>query len=153
MILLIVILTGLDQIIKYLLPKFVLLNESKEIIKNFFYITNVNNYGAAWSTFYNHRILLIIISLLAILIIYKTFIKSSKLTKLNSLLLGMLYSGVLGNLLDRIFRGYVIDYLDFKIFGYDYPVFNLADILIVLGIIGLLIKSFKEEKNGKVFSK
>ena len=66
MILLIVILTGLDQIIKYLLPKCVLLNESKEIIKNFFYITNVNNYGAAWSTFYNHRILLIIISLLAI---------------------------------------------------------------------------------------
>ena len=51
MILLIIILTGLDQIIKYLLPKFVLLNESKEIIKNFFYITNVNNYGAAWSTF------------------------------------------------------------------------------------------------------
>ena len=44
MILLIIILTGLDQIIKYLLPKFVLLNESKEIIKNFFYITNVNNY-------------------------------------------------------------------------------------------------------------
>ena len=56
-----------------------------------------------------------------------------------------LYSGILGNLIDRVFRGYVIDFLDFNIFGYDYPVFNFADICIVFGIILMIIAIIKKE--------
>lgn len=64
----------------------------------------------------------------------------------------MLIAGILGNLIDRIIYGYVIDYLDFRIFNYNFPVFNLADTLIVLATIALLIKTYKEEKHGKIQS-
>ena len=65
----------------------------------------------------------------------------------------MLISGIIGNMVDRIRFGYVIDYLDFNIFGYDYPVFNLADSLIVVAMILMLIKSLKEEHNAKIQSR
>ena len=51
----------------------------------------------------------------------------------------MLIGGIIGNLIDRIIYGYVIDYLDFNIFGYNYPVFNLADSMIVISIILLIL--------------
>ena len=60
-------------------------------------------------------------------------------------LVGMIIGGIVGNLVDRIFRSYVIDFLDFRIFGYHYPVFNLADIFIVLGIILMIILSMRKE--------
>ena len=52
--------------------------------------------------------------------------------------------GAVGNLIDRIMYGYVIDFLDFKIFGYDYPIFNLADTFIVVGVFILIVSSFRE---------
>ena len=56
----------------------------------------------------------------------------------------ILLGGIIGNLLDRIKYGKVIDYLDFKIFNYDFPVFNFADMCIVISIILLVIYSFKD---------
>ena len=81
-----------------------------------------------------------------------SFIKDKKLSKLDIVLLSMLIAGIMGNLIDRVIYGYVIDYLDFYIFGYNFPVFNLADTLIVLSAIALFIKSLKEEYNGKIHS-
>ena len=52
---------------------------------------------------------------------------------------GMLFAGILGNLIDRLFFGYVTDFLNFYIFSYDYPVFNFADIFIVVGVLLCLI--------------
>ena len=56
---------------------------------------------------------------------------------------GLLFGGILGNLIDRIFRGFVIDYLDFTFFNYHFPVFNLADICIVLGVIIVIFTVWK----------
>ena len=58
--------------------------------------------------------------------------------------------GAIGNLIDRIMYGYVVDFLDFKIFGYNYPIFNLADTFIVVGMFILIIISFREvgDKDG-----
>ena len=61
----------------------------------------------------------------------------------------MLLSGIIGNLIDRVVFGYVIDFLDFNIFGYDFAIFNIADSFIVVAIILLL---FQEVKNAKIFS-
>jgi len=145
-----IIFTVFDQLIKLIITNYFSLGESLEIIKNFFYLTNVHNYGAAWSILTNQVFLLIMIAIVALVIIYSSFIKNKNLTKSDTLLLGMLISGILGNLIDRIVYGYVIDYLDFYIFNYNFPIFNLADTLIVISAILLFIKSLKEEKNGKI---
>lgn len=136
-----------DQLIKILIDFNVELSSNNVIIKNFFKVTNVRNYGAAWSILMGSRIILILVAFIASYLIYKFLIKGQELTKIDKLLYGLLYGGILGNLIDRICRGYVIDYLDFNIFGYDFPVFNLADILIVISIFIIIIKIFRGDKN------
>ena len=143
------ILTFIDQIIKIFIDHKFLLDESKEIIPNFFNITNAHNYGAAWSILNDKSLFLIIVAIIALILIYFYFIKGKDLKKTDIVLVSMLSAGVIGNMVDRIRLGYVIDYLDFKIFGYDYPIFNLADIFIVISIFLLILKAFKEDKNGK----
>lgn len=143
---------SLDILTKYLIDiKFNLL-ETKEIISNFFSITKVYNYGASWNILSGFRWLLIIIS---IIILITLFYYETKfiMNKRNILAFSLLYSGILGNLINRLFNGYVIDFLDFIIFGYDYPVFNFADIFIVLGIILLGIAIIKKEDKNEVSSR
>ncbi len=89
--------------------------------------------------------LLILIALIAIVIIYKTFIENKKIDKMDTLIYSLLLGGIIGNLVDRIIYGYVIDYLEFIIFKYRYPIFNLADICIVIAVIFIIIKSIREE--------
>ena len=117
--------------------------ESKTIIKDFFYITHVNNKGAAWGLLSNNTILLIIVSVLfTCLFIY--YIEKNKLKIYEEISAGIILAGILGNMFDRIFRGYVVDFLNFYIFGYDYPVFNIADTFIVTGVIILMVFYIKE---------
>ena len=144
-----IILIILDQGIKILIDTSLILNHSVEVIPNFFAITSAHNYGAAWSIFSNKQYLLIGIGIFALIVIYIYFIRNKKLKKIDIISLSMLIAGIIGNLIDRIRLGYVIDYLDFNIFGYDYPIFNLADTLIVISMIILVLKSYKEEKNAK----
>lgn len=136
-----------DQFIKLLINNSIDLYEQIVIIKDFFYLTNVRNYGAAWSILSGSRVVLILITLVIIFGLYFFFIKKEKLNIHEKVIYGLLYGGIIGNLLDRIFRGYVIDYLDFLIFGYNYPVFNLADILIVISMLSLIFFIIKGDKN------
>lgn len=138
-----------DQISKIICDAFLKLNDPIVIIKDFFNITYVQNDGAAWSILKNQRILLILIGIVALYFIYK-FIVDFKENKRNTLAFGLLIGGILGNLLDRIFLGYVRDFLDFEFFGYNYPIFNLGDICICIGVILLLIASIKGEDYGEV---
>ena len=89
-------------------------------------------------------IILIAISILILFLLY-LYHKKFLLNIRNIIAFSLLFGGILGNLLDRILYGYVIDFLDFNIFGYDYPVFNLADTFIVVGIILLIIAIYKKE--------
>ena len=61
----------------------------------------------------------------------------------------LVLAGLLGNFIDRLIDGYIIDYLSFKILGYSYPIFNLADILIVVGIVIVIIKEILKERGKK----
>lgn len=134
----------IDVVTKILIDFNFELLESNVLIKGFFSITKVYNYGASWSVLAGHRILLILVTLviLGIILYYQ---RKFKLNTRNIIAFGLLYAGIIGNLIDRIVYGYVIDFLDFNIFGYDYPVFNFADICIVSGILFLIIAIYKKE--------
>ncbi len=133
-----------DQISKILIGLYFNLNKSIVIIKNFFSITLVHNTGAAWSILQNKNIFILIFSIVALIIIYR-FMFLFKTNKRNNFAFGLLVGGIFGNLLDRIIYGYVRDFFDFTIFSYDYPVFNIADIFIVIGVILLIIAIIKGE--------
>lgn len=139
----------IDQVSKSIIEIFFKLNESVVVIKDFFYITVAHNTGGAWSIFSDHSYLFIIASILAILLLIK-FMFGFKKNFRNNLAFGFLFGGIFSNLADRIFLGYVRDFLDFKIFGYDYPIFNIADITIVVGVLLLLVAVIKgEDKRDK----
>lgn len=140
----------LDQVSKSVIEIFFRLNESVTVIKNFFYITVAHNTGGAWSIFSNHSYLFIIASVVAIILLIK-FMFGFKNNLRNNIAFAFLFGGIFSNLADRIFLGYVRDFLDFKIFGYDYPIFNVADITIVVGVILLIVAVVKgEDKRDKV---
>lgn len=138
----------IDQLIK-LVVSFLDVNTKITIIPNFFHITYVQNDGAAWNILSGNRLLLILIAIVCLLLVYFLLIRGKEITKFEQVNYTLLISGIMGNLFDRIIRGYVIDYLDFKILGYYFPVFNLADIFIVIGTILIVISVFKGEENGK----
>ena len=139
-----IIFLSIDLLSKYLIDKFFTLLKSITIINKFFYLTKVYNDGASWSILKGQKIILILITFifLTVLIIYQ---KKFKENKRNILAFSLLYGGIIGNLIERIKNGYVIDFLDFYLFNYNYPVFNLADIFIVIGILLLIIAIYKKE--------
>lgn len=137
-VLLIIILTAVDQFSKILISR---INEvtivDYTVISNFFHITYTKNYGAAFSILQGKRYYFIIITFVVLAILIWYFYKE-KPQKTERIAIILIISGAIGNLIDRIINGYVIDFLDFNIFGYDFPVFNIADCYITIGI-GLLI--------------
>ncbi len=130
---------AIDQIIKLIITYFMSLNSSIIIIKNFFSITYVMNNGAAWSILSGHSWFLILMAILALNLIYIFFIKDKVLNKFEIIVYGLLIGGILGNLIDRILYGKVVDYLDFTIFNYNFPIFNFADIFICVSVFLLII--------------
>ena len=133
----------LDQIIKFIIDKKVLFIE---VIHKLFNIHKVYNYGVAFSFLENKRYLILLFSLILIYFLFNLR-KDLPKTKKYDILFGVILGGIIGNLLDRVFRGYVIDYLETFIFGISFPIFNLADICITLGIIIMvLIMSLGDKK-------
>ena len=139
----------IDFISKQVVIHFLSLNESIEVINNFFYLIYTKNNGAAWSILQDQRILLLIVTVVVLFLINK-YMNKEELSKLENFIYGMIIGGIVGNLFDRIVYSSVIDFLDFKIFGYNYPIFNLADTFIVIGIILLIIVSIRKEHYEKV---
>lgn len=140
----------LDQLVKIIVRVTMPIGKSITIIKNFFIFTHVENTGAAWGGFSGYTIVLIIISLIILgffIYMYRTIDFKKKMVFSISLI--MVISGTIGNLIDRILFQKVTDFFDFYIFGYDFPVFNIADILLVVGfaifIIDMLFISGRKE--------
>lgn len=127
----------IDQLIKL----FIKTNITKDIviILNLFKITNVINTGAAFSILRNNNTLLILITII-ILVLLNYYIKKTNIEN-DYFELGIILGGIVGNLFDRLLYNGVIDYIEIS----NFPVFNLADSLIVLGIILLIIKEFKKD--------
>ena len=114
------------------------------VIPNLFYLTLAKNTGAAFSLLENQTIFFILIGVLVIFYIFNYLIKD-KISTLEKISYIFLTGGIIGNLIDRIIYGYVVDYLRFIIFGYNFPIFNLADICITIGVILLIINMLRKE--------
>ena len=122
------------------------LNQEIVIIPKFFSIHYLKNTGAAFSILRDNTIILIIISIIMLYIINKFIDKEKKINKNQKLYIGIIRGGIFGNLIDRIaYRG-VIDYLSFTIFKYNFPVFNLADMAITIGVVLLIINYLRTKK-------
>jgi len=120
----------LDQLSKSLVTKNLLLNQSLPLIKGIFHLTLIHNRGAAFGILKNQTQLFIFTSLLAIILIFWNLRKNKyKTHSIYSISLSFVLAGALGNLIDRLKLGYVIDFLDFRI----WPVFNIADSAISIG--------------------
>lgn len=142
-----IILLCIDQISKLLVVNLLTKTDSITIIKNFFYLTYINNDGAAFSILVGKRIFLILIAVLVIVMLIRYIKKNNIQNKLELVSISLIIGGSLGNLMDRVVRGYVIYFLDFKIFNYNFPIFNLADTFIVIGVFLLLLKEIRKENN------
>lgn len=155
---LIIILTVIDQIIKFIVVKNISVGQVIELIKigdkNILDLTHIRNTGAAWSIMQGKTWFLIVLPIAVLIggIIFMT-IKRNSLKKLEVISISMIIAGGIGNLIDRIRLREVVDYISFKFI--DFPVFNFADICVVIGEILLLAYIFffetdKEKKSAKV---
>ena len=133
----------IDLLIKIIVINFMELYDTIKIIPGFFNITYVRNTGAAFSILEDSRIFFIVITFIALIVIYLFLLKDKVLNKYQTFLYSMLIGGIVGNLVDRIIYGYVIDYLSFNIFGYSFPVFNIADSFIVISVILLVLNEMR----------
>ena len=134
----------IDQLTKGLINLYMNLGDSIEIFK-FLNLTYVHNTGAAFSILDGARWLFVILGIIALNVIYIFFIKDKKLNNFEIVTYALLLSGIIGNLVDRILYGYVIDFIDVNIF--NFAIFNLADSFIVVAVI-LLIGGRNARNNG-----
>ena len=129
----------LDQIFKYLAINNLKCVENIAVIDNLLYFTYLENRGAAFGIFSNQRWLFIIANVLAIiLLVYLVFVKKFQ-SKIFNISVALIIGGGVGNLIDRIFLGYVVDYIQISFFP---PVCNFADYCITAGTIILIIWLF-----------
>ena len=131
----------IDFISKRLIISSLLVDESIRVIDKFFSITYVRNTGVAFSLFDGHVDLIVIINLIIILLMFKYLSNNGINNKIEKFSYGFIFGGVVGNLIDRIIYGYVVDFLDFNLFGYSAPIFNFADTFIVIGVIMFFVFS------------
>ncbi|NMA87246.1 MAG: signal peptidase II [Tissierellia bacterium] len=134
-VLIVLLIVVLDQISKFAAVKYLKGQKPYTIIKNFFQFEYVENYGAAFGILQNRKIFFIITTTLVIVAITITFVRySNKFNKPMNIALSMLLGGAIGNFIDRIRLSYVIDFISVRFGnGYDFPVFNIADMFIVIG--------------------
>lgn len=136
----------IDQIVKLVITNKLPLYDSITIIPSFFSLTYVQNIGAAFSILSGRQTFFIVLSIGAIFgIIY--YLYKQKTSKGTFISLNLILAGIIGNFIDRIRLGYVIDYMDFQFGSYHFAVFNFADMCIVIGALLLLYYVWKEEKN------
>ena len=134
--LIIILLIGIDQISKLLALNYLKDIGSMPVIQNVFHLTYVENRGAAFGMFQNNQIIFIIVALVAS--IYGLYyLHTKKVNMVGKIGILLIISGAIGNLIDRVRLGFVVDYFDFRII-WEY-VFNVADVFVVIGTVMLCI--------------
>lgn len=150
-IVIIVLLTVVDQVVKYVMMNVSggQIGYSIPVIKNFFHLTYVENHGVIFGLFEGKISIFTVISIILILYVIFTEFKNFKnYTKWTKIGISIIAAGAAGNMIDRIFRGFVIDMIDFN--GIWVFVFNLADMYVHIGIyiiaLDYAVRSYKKRK-------
>ena len=150
------LLVAFDQITKFIVRTSFALYESHPLIKNVFHLTYIQNTGIAWGMFKNGRIIFLILTVLVLLVcagIYAKIPENRRFTPIRVCLV-FLVSGAIGNMIDRISLHYVVDFFDFRLI--NFPIFNVADIYVTLGVIVLIcfvLFRYRESDYEEIFSK
>ena len=131
-----------DQIIKAVVHNNMFLNQSIDLIGNVIKLTYVRNTGMAFSLFVGFSPYIAVVGTLVVALVIFFHYRLARYNFMVQLGLSFILGGSLGNLIDRFARGYVVDYLDITV----WPVFNLADVMINVGVILLAYKLFEEEE-------
>lgn len=152
--LIVVLAVTLDQVTKYFAKLHLEGEAAYEIIPNFFSFDYVENRGAAFGIMQGRHIFFFIVTFIAIAIILYIFITEyDTLMGYEKVFLSFFLAGILGNFIDRAFRGYVIDFISFNFGSYQYPCFNLADsymcVIIVLFIGYYIYRKIKDKNASK----
>jgi signal peptidase II len=142
----------LDQAIKLLVTDALAPFQHKPIIPGFFNLVLVYNKGAAFGILNDpdsswQVLFFILITLLAVIILVYLLRTTARRDRFFILGLGAILGGALGNLVDRIRLGKVIDYLDFSVRQFHWPAFNIADMAITLGALALIISLYRNERH------
>ena len=141
-----IVFLAVDQISKIILDKVLILGKSISIFEKFLYITKAYNEGISFSMLTGHRWVIILISIFVMIFLY-FYMRCFKENKRNIIAFSLVFGGLFGNLIDRLIHGYVIDFIDFYVLNYNYPIFNLADSFICIGILMVLYAIFLGEDN------
>jgi len=138
----------LDQASKILVESMMKLGQSDTVIGDLFRLTYINNAGGAFGIFLGGGWFYFVASIVAVVMILFYLRRISVHQILPRLSLAMILGGALGNLIDRLRRGVVTDFLDFGIGNTRWPVFNLADAFITVGVILFLLSMMRAQKEG-----
>lgn len=148
--LLALVLIGLDQWTKWLVATKMELGESIPVLEDFFYITSHRNSGAAWGILEGQMILFYIITVIVLIGLIYFLHTHGKQDRLVATGVGVLIGGAVGNFIDRLIRQEVVDFANFYIFNYNFPIFNVADAALTIGVVIVIIAILLDErKRGK----
>lgn len=129
-----------DQFSKYWALNSLKNKDSIKLIGDFLRFTYAENKGAAFSILQDRRWFFVIITVSVLVLLAFVFFRNKKLTKLSKLAIVMISGGAIGNFIDRLRLGFVIDFIDVRFFGYyNFPIFNIADSFVVCGTILMAI--------------
>lgn len=145
-----ILVIALDQLSKWAVIKTMALGEQITVIGDFFYLTSHRNSGAAWGVLQGQMGFFYVITAIVVVGLIYFMQKYARESQLLAIALSLILGGAIGNFIDRLFRKEVVDFFDFIIFGYDYPIFNIADSALVVGVILVIIITIMDERKEKL---
>ena len=137
----------IDQLTKFLVVKYMTIGQSISIIDHFLYITSHRNEGAAWGILQGKMLFFYVVTLIVIGVVILWIRRLDvKKEKLLVVALSLILGGAIGNFIDRVMYQHVVDFINTYIFGYDFPIFNIADSALCIGVFLMAVDAFLDVK-------
>ncbi|QUX19301.1 signal peptidase II [Staphylococcus haemolyticus] len=137
----------IDQVTKRIIATTMNIGDSYKVIPNFLNITSHRNNGAAWGILSGKMGFFYIITIVILIVLVLFYIKEAKYNLFMQVAISLLFAGALGNFIDRLVNGEVVDFVDTNIFGYDFPIFNVADSSLTIGVLFIIIALLKDSNS------